>query len=219
VHHSDTGRTVNLHLLGYLYDPAAEALRAERAHLRASRSERGQRIVELLEADGYPISWPQVQRIADGGAVGRPHVGRALVESGVVASVDEAFAGLISSKSKYHVRKTNLDVFDALRLIRAAGGVTVFAHPLASRRGPIVGDDVIAAMAAAGLDGIEVDHADHDADARRHAAGLADDLDLVKTGSSDYHGTNKSLALGSCTTDPQQYERLIDRPTALRPVG
>jgi len=160
-----------------------------------------------------------VQRIADGGAVGRPHVGRALVESGVVASVDEAFAGLISSKSKYYVRKTNLDVFDALRLIRAAGGVTVFAHPLASRRGPIVGDDVIAAMAAAGLDGIEVDHADHDADARRHAAGLADDLDLVKTGSSDYHGTNKRLALGSCTTDPQQYERLIDRPTALRPVG
>ena len=97
--------------------------------------------------------------------------------------------------------------------------MTVCAHPLSSRRGPLVDDDAIAALAAAGLDGIEVDHADHDGAARRHADDLATELGLVKTGSSDYHGTNKTLALGSCTTDPAQYERLLDRPTARRPVG
>ena len=172
VHVSADGRRVNLHLLGYLFDPALEGVCGPSVRcLRASRLDRGRRIVETLAAGGYPISWAQVQRIAGSGVVGRPHVARALVESGVVSSVDEAFAGLISPSSPYYVRKTNLDVFDALRLIRAAGGVTVFAHPLASRRGPIVDDDVIAAMAAAGLDGIEVDHADHDRAERRRAAG------------------------------------------------
>ena len=219
VHVSADGRRVNLHLLGYLFDPASQGLRAERARLRESRLDRGRRIVENLAAGGYPVSWAQVQRIAGSGVVGRPHVARALVESGVVSSVDEAFAGLISPSSPYYVRKANLDVFDALRLIRAAGGVTVFAHPLAGRRGPIVDDDAIAAMAAAGLDGIEVDHADHDRAERRRAAALADDLDLARTGSSDYHGTNKAVPLGHCTTEPEQYERLFDRPTARRPVS
>jgi 3',5'-nucleoside bisphosphate phosphatase len=219
VYNGADGGRISLHLLGYLFDPADEPLRAARARLRESRTDRGRRMVELLEADGYPVSWEQVQAIAGTGAVGRPHVGRVLVEAGVVGSVAEAFTGLIASSSPYFVRKANMDVFDALRLVRAAGGVTVFAHPLASRRGPVVGDDVIAAMAAAGLDGIEVDHADHDEEARRHAARLAGELGLVKTGSSDYHGTNKTLALGSCTTDPAEYERLLDRPTARRPVG
>jgi sugar phosphate isomerase/epimerase len=94
----------------------------------------------------------------------------------------------------------------------------VFAHPLARRRGPVVSDEVVAAMATAGLVGIEVDHPDHDEDDRAHAAGLAADLGLVPTGSSDYHGTNKTTRLGQCTTTAEAYERLLSRPTARRPI-
>ena len=82
-------------------------------------------------------------------------------------------------------------------MIRAAGGVAVFAHPLARRRGRVVEPAVIAELAAAGLAGVEVDHPDHAPEDRALLRGLARDLDLVVTGSSDYHGTNKSIAIGA----------------------
>jgi DNA topoisomerase IA len=95
----------------------------------------------------------------------------------------------------------------------------VFAHPLARRRGPVVPDETIAAMAAAGLVGLEVDHPDQDAEDRAHAAALVTELGLVGTGSSDYHGTNKTTGIGIESTRADAYEQLLDRPTALRPVG
>ena len=162
------GARVGLHLLGYLYDPDDEELQAERRRLRESRRGRGQAIVNNLRADGIPVTWERVAELAGDGTVGRPHIGQALVEAGVVGSLDEAFADLLSSRSKYYVRKADMDVFVALRLINAAGGVTAFAHPLARRRGTVVGDEVIADMAAAGLDGIEVDHPDHSFADRAH---------------------------------------------------
>jgi hypothetical protein len=151
--------------------------------------------------------------------VGRPHIGRALVESGVVPDVDSAFRDLLSSRRPYYVRKADSDVFAAIRLVRAAGGLPVFAHPIARRRGPVVSDETIADMTAAGLVGIEVDHPDHEPADREHAAGLARDLGLIGTGSSDYHGTNKRTPLGARLTTPEAYERLIALPTAIRPVG
>ncbi|MGI8759895.1 MAG: PHP domain-containing protein [Jatrophihabitantaceae bacterium] len=218
-HHDATGRRITLHLLGYLFDPAHEGLRAERARQRASRLSRGQAIVAGMQADGVPISWAQVSRLAEGGAVGRPHIGRALVEAGVVPDVSAAFAGILSARSRYYVRKADMDVFTAVALIREAGGLPIFAHPLARRRGPVVGDDVIAAMAAAGLVGLEVDHPDQDRDDRAHVAGLARELGLIGTGSSDYHGTNKATRLGECTTDPAAFEQLLALASASRPVG
>jgi 3',5'-nucleoside bisphosphate phosphatase len=219
VHHDAEGRRVGLHLLAYLFDPADEALRAERARLRASRSDRARIIVGRLAADGYPVSWARVQALADGGAVGRPHIGRALVEAGVVADVSAAFTELLSSRGKYYERKADTDVFDAIALVRAAGGLPVFAHPLARRRGPVVSDEAIAAMAAAGLVGLEVDHPDHDAADRDHAAALARDLDLIRTGSSDYHGTNKPVPLGAGTTTSEAYEQLLALPAARAPAA
>lgn len=213
-----SSRRISLHLLGYLFDPDDAALRSERARLRESRRNRGRAMVANLQADGVPVTWERVSEFAAGGAVGRPHIGRALVEAGVAPDVSTAFATHLSSRSKYYVRKADADVFDALRLIRGAGGLVVFAHPLARRRGPVVSDDVIASMAEAGLVGLEVDHPDHDADDRAHAARLADELGLIATGSSDYHGTNKSTRLGECTTDPDAYERLLALPAARRPV-
>jgi 3',5'-nucleoside bisphosphate phosphatase len=219
MHHDAKGTRVSLHLLGYLFDPDDPALRAERHRLRASRLARAREMVARLASDGYEITWERVVALADGGAVGRPHLGRALVETGAVPDVSAAFSALLSSRGPYYVRKADTDVFDGIRLVRAAGGLPVFAHPIARRRGPVVSDETIAAMAAAGLVGLEVSHPDHDAADREHAAGLARELNLIGTGSSDYHGTNKSTPLGACMTDPAAYERLVALPTAHSPVG
>jgi predicted metal-dependent phosphoesterase TrpH len=212
------GETISLHLLGYLFDPDDGRLRAELSRLRASRFGRGRAIVANLAADGVPITWNQVARMAAGGPVGRPHIARVLVANGAVPSVDEAFQRLLSASSKYHVAKADADVFDVIALVRAARGVSVFAHPLARHRGAVVGEDVIAAMARAGLHGIEVDHPDHAPPDRTRLAALADELGLVATGSSDYHGTNRAIRLGMCTTTRTAYEQLFGRETAHEPV-
>jgi predicted metal-dependent phosphoesterase TrpH len=211
------GRRISLHLLGYLFDPDDPELRAERARLRETRLHRARQMVENMAADGIPITWEQVRRLAGDGPVGRPHLGRALVGAGVVPDVDSAFRDLLSSRRPYYVPKADTDVFTAIALIRGAGGLPVFAHPLARRRGPVVSADVIAAMAAAGLVGLEVDHPDHGPDDRAEAAGLAHELGLVGTGSSDYHGTNKTTPIAACTTGPAAFEALLDRTTARRP--
>ncbi len=219
VHETGDGRRISLHLLAYLVDRDDPAIRAEWARLRHSRRTRGEEMVANLVAAGFPITWPQVHELAGDGSVGRPHIGRALVAAGVVPDLDTAFRDLLSSRQPYYVRKADTDVFDAIRLIRAAGGLPVFAHPIARRRGPVVSDETVARMAAAGLVGLEVDHPDHDADDRAHAAHLAATLELIPTGSSDYHGANKTTAIGARLTEPEAFERLLARPTAIRPVG
>jgi hypothetical protein len=216
---SDQGRRISLHLLGYLYDPDHPGLRAERARLRETRLHRARQMVDNMAADGVPITWEQVERIAAGGPVGRPHLGRALVTASVVPDVETAFRDLLSSRQPYYVPKADTDVFTAIALVRAAGGLPVFAHPLARRRGPVVTDEVIAQMTEAGLVGLEVDHPDQDDDDRAHAAGLARELGLIGTGSSDYHGTNKATPIAACTTSPSAYEALVALPSARRPVG
>jgi predicted metal-dependent phosphoesterase TrpH len=137
-------------------------------------------------------------------------VAQALVEQGHIGTVNEAFTPeWIGTSGRYYVSKMELDVLDAVRLITGAGGVAVFAHPAAGKRGRIVDDAVIVDMAAAGLAGLEVDHYDHDEAARRHLTGLASELGLLTTGSSDFHGTNKPVRLAEHTTAPEQYERLL----------
>jgi predicted metal-dependent phosphoesterase TrpH len=212
------GERISLHLLGYLFDPDHDGLSAEMARLQASRLGRGRAIVDKLAADGVPITWHEVAATAQGSPVGRPHIARVLVANSVVPTMDEAFRQLLSGSSKYYVPKADSDVFAAIALVRAARGVTVFAHPLARRRGAVVGEDVIAAMAQAGLHGLEIDHPDHAPEDRKRLAWLARELGLLGTGSSDYHGTNRAIRFGVCSTNRAAYEELFTHETAREPV-
>ncbi|WP_069467091.1 PHP domain-containing protein, partial [Actinacidiphila rubida] len=182
---------ISMHMLAYLFDPAEPELHRERELVRDDRVPRARGMVARLQELGVPVTWEQVARIAgipaDAGAdpaagapgvsVGRPHVAAAMVEAGVVDSVSDAFtAEWLANDGRAYVAKHELDPFDAIRLVKAAGGVTVFAHPGAHKRGETVPDPVIAELAAAGLDGLEVDHTDHDAPTRARLRALAADL-------------------------------------------
>ncbi|MGW5326948.1 PHP domain-containing protein [Streptomyces sp. NPDC004014] len=210
---------VSMHMLAYLFDPEEPALLAERELVRDDRVPRARAMVAKLVELGVPVTWEQVERIAAGGSVGRPHVATALVELGVVPTVDDAFTEeWLADGGRAFVEKHETDPFEAIRLVKGAGGVTVFAHPAAVKRGRTVPEPVIAEMAAAGLDGIEVDHMDHDADARARLRGLAGELGLLVTGSSDYHGSRKTVSLGAYTTDPEVYGEITRRATGAFPV-
>jgi predicted metal-dependent phosphoesterase TrpH len=210
---------ISMHMLAYLFDPEEPALLAERELVRDDRVPRARAMVARLNALGVPVTWEQVERIAGEGSVGRPHVATALVELGVVPTVSDAFTeDWLSDGGRAYVEKHETDPFEAIRLVKGAGGVTVFAHPGASKRGHTVPESAIAEMAAAGLDGIEVDHMDHDEDTRVRLRGLAGELGLLTTGSSDYHGSRKTVALGEYTTDPEVYGEITRRATGAFPV-
>ncbi|MDI9883518.1 PHP domain-containing protein [Streptomyces sp. HNM0645] len=210
---------VGLHMLAYLFDPEEPELARERELVRDDRVPRARAMVGRLRELGVPITWEHVSRIAGDGSVGRPHVAAALVELGVVPDVSAAFTpDWLANGGRAYVEKHELDPFEAVRLVKEAGGVTVFAHPLAVKRGEVVSEDVIARLAAAGLDGIEVDHMDHDGPTRARLRGLAAELGLLPTGSSDYHGSRKTCLLGDLTTDPEVYGEITRRATGAFPV-
>ena len=210
---SPTGRDdrdVAVHLLGYLFDPDHPAIVTEQTRLRAERVERLHRMIEKMAADGYPVDVETVFGLLPPGAsAGRPHLARALVVAGAVESVNEAFATLLYNGSPYYVPKADTPVRTAIEMVRAAGGVTVFAHPLARKRGRVVEPSMIVELAAAGLAGVEVDHPDHSAEDRDLLRGLAADAGLVATGSSDYHGTNKTTPIAAETTGEEALGALL----------
>ncbi|HEX6969800.1 MAG TPA: PHP domain-containing protein [Micromonosporaceae bacterium] len=208
---------IPLHLLAYLFDPDAPDLAAEMARVRVSRETRAERIVERLRADGIDIDWTEVYASAAGGTVGRPHIAQALVRAGVVQTIAQAFAPEWLGE-RYRLPKDDTDVFLAVRLVREAGGVPVFAHPRASRRGRIVPDSLIAELAAVGLAGLEADHEDHSPEERARVRALAAELGLLVTGSSDFHGTNKTVRLGAHTTSPADFERLVEEAKGVAPI-
>ncbi|MET9931072.1 MULTISPECIES: PHP domain-containing protein [unclassified Streptomyces] len=210
---------IGLHLLAYLFDPEEPALLAERELVRDDRVPRARAMVDKLRDLGVPVTWEQVARIAGDGSVGRPHVAEALVELGVVPDVSGAFTPeWLADGGRAHVGKHELDPVEAIRLVKAAGGVTVFAHPLAVKRGRVLPEAAIARLAEAGLDGVEVDHMDHDEATRARLRGLAKELGLLTTGSSDYHGSRKTCRLGEYTTDPEIYGEITRRAAGAFPV-
>jgi 3',5'-nucleoside bisphosphate phosphatase len=202
------GRSV--HMLAYGIDPGNAELAAETAAIVAARVGRAQSMVEALRGLGVDITWPQVQALAAGGVVGRPHIARAMVAAGAITSPDEAFtADWIGSGGRAYVSRYALDPVAAIGLIRDAGGVAVLAHPRAVSRAEQLSEATIAGLAAAGLAGLEVAHPDQDRAVRQRLAALAARLDLVATGGSDDHGSLTGYRIGCETTSPQAYERLM----------
>src|SRR5258708_512026 len=170
-------------------DPAYEELAAQTRAIRASRVERAKAMIAKLNELGAEVSWEQVTRIAGGGVIGRPHIARAMIEAGVVGSSDEAFTPpWIGPGGRAHVGRYALDPAEAIRLVHAAGGGTVLAHPFAVTRGWVVPEDLISELALARLDGVEVAHPDHDPAQRGELLTVARKLRLVATGGSGDDG-------------------------------
>ncbi|MEV0897902.1 PHP domain-containing protein [Actinoplanes sp. NPDC049802] len=209
---------IPLHLLAYLFDPSEPVLAGELVRLREDREQRAEKIVTKLRADGVPITWEEVSGYSAGGSVGRPHIAQALIRAGLVRTTTEAFASTWLG-ARYFVPKSDLDVFDAVRAVREAGGVTVFAHPRATVRGRVVPDELIVDLAEAGLFGLEADHEDHTPAQRAQVRALAERLGLVVTGSSDFHGTHKTVRLGAFQTDPEAYEKIVSAAAGVPVLG
>jgi 3',5'-nucleoside bisphosphate phosphatase len=208
------GGEVSAHLLGYLFDPGHPALVAEQERLRDERRRRIRVMAQRMADDGWAVDPDGLEaRLDPQVPIGRPHLGRALVEVGAVASVPEAFASLLAKDGPYYEPKADTPITEAVATIRAAGGVAVWAHPWARTRGDVIEPEVIADLAGRGLAGVEVDHPDHTPQDRERLRALAGDLDLLATGSSDYHGGNKDTPIAAETTAPDQLDALVARAT------
>ncbi len=210
---------ISLHVLAYLHDPSYRPLLDELEAARTSRAQRARRITELLGAD-FELTYDDVlAQVHDGATVGRPHIADAMVAAGIVPDRDAAFRDFLFTGSKYYASHYAPDPVTAVRLIREAGGVAVMAHPFAASRGRIVADEVIAAMAAAGLAGLEAHHPDHTPEQTAHAVGLAGDLGIFVSGASDYHGAGKPIALAQELTPPAAYEAIVAGASGVGLVG
>lgn len=209
----------SVHMLAYLFDPGHDELAGEMAEIRESRLYRARAMVDRLVALGVPVTWDQVSEIAAGGVVGRPHIARAMIEAGVVSSIEEAFSpDWLGPGGRAYVRRYALDPAKAIRLVTAAGGVTVLAHPRGETRGWQIPDQVIADLAQAGLTGIEVNHPQHDERERRLLGALSAELGLVPTGGSDDHGALTGFRIGSEVAPDDAYVELIGHATGAQPI-
>jgi 3',5'-nucleoside bisphosphate phosphatase len=203
----------SVHLLGYEFDPGNEALVQELRRVIDGRNSRLPATLERLRRLGIGIDAEDVRRWSgNAAATGRPHVADALVELGVVANRDEAFDRFLMPGKPAYVDRYAADLYKTIGLVNAAGGVAVIAHPWSRGSHRVLTPNTFPLLKEAGLAGIEVDHNDHNPEARAGLRQIARELDFVQTGSSDYHGTGKiNFDLGGNTTSREQFERLFDR--------
>jgi 3',5'-nucleoside bisphosphate phosphatase len=205
-----------VHVLAYLVDPQFPPLAAELQQIVAGRDGRLAAMLVALEASGVALTEQEVRRHAGvHGIVGRPHVADALVERGLARDRADAFETLLNpGRAGFVVRYAPATV-DAVALVTRAGGVCVLAHPWGRGSRFVLDEEALAALKAAGLTGIEVDHEDHPPADRTRLRAIANELGLVATGSSDYHGLGKSgHELGCNLTSAASYERLLDAAAA-----
>jgi predicted metal-dependent phosphoesterase TrpH len=211
---------ISVHMLGMLFDPHHQEMQTVLEETRDGRLPRMRRMIEKMRAEGMDISLEDVEKAMPVGAtMGRPHLADALVAKKIVKSRDEAFIDLLHNDSRFYVSHAAPTPAEAIALIRRAGGVAVIAHPFASHRGQILKADDFADLVAAGLNGIEVDHRDQSPDEREMLRVIARELDLVVTGSSDYHGTGKMNVLAENHTSREQWQKLESQADARRVVN
>ena len=211
---------VSVHMLGMLFDPNHEEMQQVLEETRDGRLPRMRKMIEKMRAEGMDISIEDVEKAMPVGAtMGRPHLADALVAKKIVKSRDEAFIDLLHNDSRFYVSHAAPTPVEAIALIRRAGGVAVIAHPFASHRGEILKLEDFVDLVAAGLNGIEVDHRDQNPDERAMLRVIARELDLVVTGSSDYHGTGKMNLLAENHTSREEWQKLESQADARRVVN
>ncbi len=177
----------SVHVLGYWVDPAHQPLQDEMDRLRNERYRRAEQIVDKFVALGIEVSFARVRELAGEAPIGRPHIAKAVVETGAVDEIQDVFDQYLADGGKAYVPKYAVDPVAAVDLIRAAGGVAVVAHPglYSARTRPDgargMDDEVIEAMAAAGMAGSEADHPVHTDEERARFRDLAAGLGLVVT--------------------------------------
>lgn len=204
-----TDEGISVHMLGLLFDGENTALLNLLENTRNERLPRAIKMIELMQNDGIKISITDVEKVMPVSAtLGRPHIADALVANGVIKSRDDAFRELLNNESKYYVAHLAPTPEAAIKAIKAAGGVSVIAHPFASLRGKILASEDFESLKAAGLNGIEINHRDQSNDERASLFNIASELELVVTGSSDYHGTGKLNSLGENVTNPIEWAKL-----------
>ena len=196
------------HVLGYFIDPADQPLEARLRWLRENRGRRIELMVEKLNQLGYSVSLDRVLEIAQGGALGRPHLAEALLEKGYVRSYEESFDTILAKGSPAYVARVGLSPLEAVALVRTHGGVPSLAHP-----GTVVGlEALLPKMVAAGLAGIEAYYGEHSPEMTERCLALARTHGLVPTGGSDFHGRGEhGVDLGAVFVPPETIEMLRSR--------
>jgi len=204
----------SVHVLAYGVDPANPALAAEMARVRDGRLGRLAGVLAKLAELGVLVSEAEVMaQVGDSPSVGRPHIADALIKAGHVRDRQEAFDRFLADGGPAHVHRYTIEVERGIELVHDAGGLAVIAHPWGRGREYVLPSRVLEALARDhGLDGIEVDHQDHDSETRERLRALADGLGLLATGASDYHGVGKlDHDLGCNTTDPEVFNEMQRR--------
>ena len=179
----------DIHVLGYFVDHSDEHFVSELERFKAARLERVKKILAKLKQLAVDIELESVLKIADNGALGRPHVAEALLDSGYVDTFEEAFRRYIGHRSPAYVPKLLLSPADAFRLVERAGGISALAHP-----GTVQRDDLIPEFVELGMKAIEVWHPKHDRGAVKYYMEMARRYGLAVTGGSDSHGLRTASA-------------------------
>lgn len=198
----------DVHILAYAFDPTDERIEERLVEFRAARARRGYEMIERLRSMGMRVSAERVDQLAAGGAMGRPHIARALVEAGHVATVDEAFDRYLGWGKPAFVDKERFTIAEAVELIQATGGVTSVAHPA------VYPDHakIVPQVLDAGIDGVEVFHPDVDAVERERYQNLARFRGKMITGGSDDHGTAKTAqTLGTIKVPEDLIAPILER--------
>ncbi|MBT1172420.1 PHP domain-containing protein [Bifidobacterium sp. MA2] len=205
---------VSVHMLGLQYDPRNVRISQLFATTREARLTRTKRMVARL-AEDFPISWESVlDQVKEGGrtTIGRPHIADALVAAGVYATRSDAFAGVVSARSKYYIPTPSPTTHEVVRAVGEAGGVVIIAHPGdLSRNRRLLSDAQIERLVDEGLDGLEVWHRGNPPEQRERLLAIARERHLLVTGGSDWHGAGKPNELGENLTDDATVREIVRR--------
>ena len=205
----------SFHLLGYSIRLDDPKLNQTLAKLRQARKDRNPAIISRLNNLGIPLTVDEVCKEAGAGQLGRPHIAQAIVNKGVVATIDEAFEKFLGAGRPAYVDKFRIECSQAIEIILGAGGIPVLAHPgLLNCKNEDQFDHLIAGLKEMGIQGIEVYYSEHTPDQTRFFAELAQRHDLLMTGGTDFHGTiqpeiKMGSGRGNLCVPYELYEKLI----------